>query len=384
MKTVVVIGCGFAGIAAIKLLSRYPQDISLIVIDKNTANSFLPLLPDLVGRDLAENNITYPIDTLSHSYRFRFINSLVTDVDLTAKRVFTASTEIPYDYLLIASGSETNFYGNDAASAGAMKLDTAHDVQKIRQALQQSAYTHLIIAGGGYTGIEMAAGLRRYCSKHRQNPDITIVERADRILGPLPEWMRTYVHNNLRDLRIDVLTKSVITQINDQHIVVNNAKTYTRALLIWAAGVQTAEYIQKLPVPKNPQGRLISDRYLQVEKSCFAAGDAALFLWKNTPLRMSVQFALTQGECAAKNILRAVQARPLITFKPKDPGYIIPLANNRSCGSVLGLSMRGMLPTMLHFLLCLYYLYGIKNKCRLLIELIRSEFKQKDREVKNS
>jgi NADH dehydrogenase FAD-containing subunit len=173
-----------------------------------------------------------------------------------------------------------------------------------------------------------------------------------------------------------VLTDSAITEINEHAIMVNHAKRFPHALLVWSAGVKTADYIHDLSLPKNPQGRLRCDRFLQMEKACFVAGDAALFQKKNTPLRMSIQFAISEGECAAKNILRAVAAKPLKAFKPADPGFIIPLANNRACGLVFGLPVKGITPVFLHFFLCLHRLYGISNKWHLLIELIRNEFKK--------
>ncbi|MBU1124873.1 MAG: hypothetical protein KKC84_02515, partial [Candidatus Omnitrophica bacterium] len=126
-----------------------------------------------------------------------------------------------------------------------------------------------------------------------------------------------------------------------------------------------------LPGEKNPQGRLKADEYLRIQDFCFVAGDAASFIHHTKPLRMGVQFSIMQGRLVAENIAQHIRGKSLKKFIPSDFGYIVPMANNYSCGEILGLHIKGRLATFLHFMMCLYRSRGLKNRA----EIIRSFIK---------
>ena len=105
--------------------------------------------------------------------------------------------------------------------------------------------------------------------------------------------------------------------------------------------------------------------------NCFVAGDAAEFLRKGAPLRMAVQFSIAQGNLAAANILRSNRNNPPAKYVPLDLGFVIPMANNKSCGRVMGVNLKGALPTLMHYLMCIYRTRGLINKLRLIRELIK-------------
>ena len=210
-----------------------------------------------------------------------------------------------------------------------------------------------------------------HCQKNSLTNKIVIVERTTEILGPLPDWMKSYVRNNLEGMGIEILTNSVVQGVEENRVVVSGNRVFEKAMLIWVPGVKTADFIQKLEVEKSPQGRIVVDEYLKFKENCFCAGDTALFAKENNPLRMAIQFAITEGNHAADNIVRLIRKRPLKKFKPVDLGYIIPMANNKSCGMVFGLNLKGFLPTLLHFAMCIYRLSGLKNKIGLISNLIK-------------
>ena len=163
-------------------------------------------------------------------------------------------------------------------------------------------------------------------------------------------------------MKIEVFTDTAIKEVKEKEVLLTSGARFNNAMLIWTAGVRTPDYIQNLTVKKNPQGRIGVDEYLRLNDYCFVAGDSALFRYQDNFLRMSVQFAITQGRCAALNIMRAISGKTLLAYKPKDPGFIIPLANNRACGKILGKDMRGLLPVLLHYFMCLYRNRGLGNK----------------------
>ncbi|MFA4989701.1 MAG: FAD-dependent oxidoreductase [Candidatus Omnitrophota bacterium] len=362
MKKIVIIGAGFAGLAALSRFYNYHkrQGLEITLINAKQQSSFLPLLPDCLGRGIRQEYLVLDLAALSHKKNFNFIKDKVTALELAKKEVSTSVLTLNYDFLIIASGSETNFYGNAEIEKNAFKLDDVQDAAYLRQALDEKDYDAYLVAGGGYTGIEVATNLRVYLNKRKIHKKIIIVERSSSILGALPEWMQDYVLANLKKSGIEVFTDTSIEKVTG----------FSRPMLIWAAGVRTCDFIQDLKVEKNTQGRIKTDACLRVNASCFAAGDAAYFSYKNNFLRMAVQFAIMQGGCAAENIIRSLNGKNLLSYKPVDLGLIIPLANNKACGIILGVRMQGWLPLLLHYIMCIYRAYGFKNKLGILKDLL--------------
>jgi NADH dehydrogenase len=375
MKRIIILGCGFSGLSAAGYFAgfaRRNKTIEILAIDKSKYFNFLPMLPDCLGRGVNPEFLTYDIEHFAKARNFKFLNAQVSAIDLEKKEVSVSGQLLSYDYLLISSGTETNFYGNDALAKAAYKLDSSDDAKKIRQALNDDSLDTYVVAGGGYTGIEVATNLSLYAKKKSLKKRVFVVERAPAILGPLPGWMRDYVQKNLKELKIEVFTDTAIKEAKGREILLTSGIRFTNALLIWTAGVKTALYLQNLALKKNPQGRIEADEYLRLNDNCFVAGDSALFKYQDNFLRMSVQFAITQGRCAALNIIRSILGKTLLAYRPQDPGYIIPLANNRACGKILGKDMRGCLPIMLHYLMCIYRARGLGNKLGIIRDLIKA------------
>ena len=371
MKKVIIIGGGFAGLSAAARLAKSRLELEVLLFDKRGHFDFLPLLPDAVGRQINLEFLKYNINDLSRKLKFKFVNEEVAAVYLGAKQAATAASTYTYDYLVVASGSQTNFFGSPDTERRAYALNNADDVKKIQEALAGDRFENFIICGGGYTGVEAATNLWLYFKKKGLAKKIIIVERSPGILGPLPEWMKLYTQDNLKGMGIDILANSSVEAINGDSVVVSGGRAFVKAMVIWVPGVRTADFIQKMPAEKNPQGRIIVNEYLGFKPDCFSAGDTAYFGAKNNYLRMAVQFSIAEGDHAGLNIIRSIKNLPLKKFKPLDLGYIIPMANNRSCGAVFGFKVKGLLATLLHFIMCIYRSMGLRNKMGLMAGLIK-------------
>lgn len=370
MKKIAIIGSGFAGLAASIFFQRHAKDLEVHVFDRKPTFDFLPMLPDCLGRNISPEHLSFPIALLSRIYGFNFINEPVSGVDLQSNIISTSGRQAKFDYLLIASGSETNFYGNTQVQSLAYKLDDAQDAKNISNALKTNEFDYFVISGAGYTGVEIATNLSVFFKSKKIEKKIIIVERNPSILGPLPEWMKVYASENLRRLNVEIIAANTISKVEKNKIFISNGRVFDNSMLIWAAGVKTADYVQALKLEKTPQGRLKVDEYLRAGGNSFVAGDCANFIHKNQALRMAVQFSIMQGNCAARNILASIKGKKPYKFSPVDLGFIVPMANNRSCGRVLGINMRGCLATMLHFLMCIYRSYGARNRIGIINDLI--------------
>ena len=380
MHRICIIGGGFAGLTAARRLSLSGLAFEGILIDKKQTSDFLPALPDCLGRGIDPDCLSYPIEDICRVTGFKFINEEVISIDVEKKEISTKNRVLNYDFLIIASGSETNFYGNENIRKHAYKLDDAEDAKNIAEKLNKGSFGTYIIGGGGYTGVEVATNLAIFLSRKKiSGGKVIIVERSGSILGPLPEWMKGYVSRNLKQLNVDIFLNTQIEKIEGENVYISGGRVFDNSLVIWAAGVKTADFIQNLKAKKNPQARIEVDEYLRLNRHCFVIGDASYVRHKDIYLRMAVQFAIAEGGCAAQNVINTIKDKRLNKYRPVDLGYIIPMANNTSCGKIIGIEMKGFLPIIFHFAMCIYRLTGWKKKLDLLKGLIkkrRSMFKK--------
>ncbi len=390
MNQVVIIGGGFAGLSALKRLAREKKDLEITLIDRKTMSDFLPALPDAIGRCLPPQSLSLNLKTLAKRLKTTFVSAEVNHIDPAQQRVLTAEQSFSYDYLIIASGAETNFYGNSSLQKHCFTVDSVPDVERILLALSQRCFEYCLVIGGGYTGIEVATNLWRHFKREKKSKKIIIIEKAPALLGPLPPWIKENVTRNLEKMGIEVFCNVSLERLEGQTVFLSNQRRFDAALVIWTAGVKTAEYIIQSRLEKRAQGRIAVDKYLRAHENCFVIGDAACFNYRGTVLRMAVQFAITEGEAAAHNILRTISGQPLLEYKPVDLGYIVPMANNRACGKLLCLDvagvcpfknswvcgklvcveLRGHLAVTLHYFMCLVRLPGFSNKIAMLKALL--------------
>ncbi|MFW5871315.1 MAG: NAD(P)/FAD-dependent oxidoreductase [Verrucomicrobiota bacterium] len=369
MKKIVIIGAGFAGLEAARVFASSRPKTEVTLIDRETTSDFLPLLPDVIGGRMAVSAIQYPISPFCVSRGIRFVNSEVKDVDVNGNRVVCAQEHIPYDYLLVASGSDTNFFGDSAMSSGSFKLDNSKDAAVIDERLSSGDFKNCIVAGGGYTGIEIATHIRQRFRNSSSQPRIIIVELSSQILGNVPGWMRSYAAANLDSMNIEPLTGTKIESIEGSNLTLSDGSAFSSAVPIWSAGVKVEGFPGNIEKDRAAQGRLPVGSDLCVKDNIFAAGDVAGFMYRGEPLRMAVQFSIIQGRHAAKNILRNMQGLPMKAYRPLDLGFIVPMANWRSCGFVFNARVRGRLCSLLHYLLCVYRSQSLPLKGQVLRRL---------------
>ena len=247
----------------------------------------------------------------------------------------------------------------------AYRLDSVRDAVRLREAVLSNRHRAYVVSGGGYTGIEVATHLRHMPGCARDIP-IVVVEKSPSIAAVLPGWMRDYVRANLDRMGIEPVENAEVAAIAPGSCRLSIGRVIEGAGLVWVAGVKTPAFAQELPYGKRGQGRLAVDAFLRLDEHLFAAGDCAWVEKRGVPLRMSVQFAHAGGQRAAGNILRSLRGRPLWPFAPADPGYVIPMANGRACGSVFGLPLRGRLPSFLHYIMCAFRTSGTRRRLTVL------------------
>jgi len=369
MKKIVIIGGGFAGLTAAISLSKKRDRFEVILIDKKSCFNALPALPDVISARISPESIELSLSKQATTCGFTFLHNEVRSLDCDKKKVTLKNSTIGFDYLVVASGTQTNFYGNTEIEKNAYTLDCVEDARALSNALKKKDIKNIVIAGGGYTGIEIATHIRRFFGYDDLSRHIIIVEKAAVLLGPLPQYFKAYAQKNIEKLNVEVILDASVEKIEKDTINISNGLKLEKAMLIWCAGVRTPDFFNNLDVEKNNQGRIKVNEFLIFNEYCFAIGDSALFYHKGKPLRMAVQFAIAQAELLVHNIKQIEDGKELKKFKPVDYGYIIPMANSRSCGEILGVVFYGLIPTWLHYFMCIFRNFGIRNRLRVIKDL---------------
>ncbi len=378
-KTIVVAGGGFAGCNLIRRLPHH-AGLEVILVDPRKEAVFLPLLPDAVAGKVEFGKLLFNLPEFCRRRRVTFINQAAVRVSEGRKLLLADGREIPFDFLVVSAGQEPNFYGNDRARASAFTLAGIEDARRLRrrmeEVLRQGRDHTFLVVGGGYTGVETASALvfagRRLAGGGEAPFTVRIAEMAPRILGHLPEKIAGPARREVSRLGIEV-TLSARLEVTDGGEVILNGETVTDLTLVWSAGMRAVDFIRGLDYPRDKQGRLLVAPDLSLPDSghIFALGDSAAVADAGGAfLRMAVQFSWAEGIAAARNIRRRLAGKPSLPYRPRDYGYLIPLASGRAWGSVLGARVGGRLGSFLHYFMCVYRTLSWKNRIGIIKDLI--------------
>jgi NADH:ubiquinone reductase (H+-translocating) len=361
-KNIVIIGAGFAGIAAAKYLAKNKKKLKgykIYLIDKKKNYEFIPMLPDLIAGWLEPEAISLNLEKFSKIKGINFVCDSVKRIDLEKKKVAIKDREISYHYLVIAAGSKTNFFGNTELSLNCLKLDCADDALLIKKSLLEKSKNkklNLVVIGGGYTGLEIATNAHFLLSQKKRNFSLTVVEKSSDILKMVSPRITEEAKQELKRLGIKIVTNDSLINYKQNTVHLESGRKIPDSVCIWSAGTRSPDFIQDLDVKKE-KGRVVVDQELisrdRKDKNVFVIGDSAVFFDKsNTVLRMAIMFAIGQGKTAAENVINDIQDKPFTNYRPIDLGYLIPLTYKKAPGVVMGTCVGPRLGYFLHYYMC--------------------------------
>ena len=332
----------------------------ILLIDPSPITTMLPALPDVAGGWIPENLVHGSLADLLPA-NVTHIQAAATAIDLDARTVQAGDRRVPYDYLLIAAGSVPNFFESPFPRDRLHPLGTLDDARRIRREfeifLQNNAQPQLLVAGTGYTGLELAMSLHARARAAGKPATTTVVDPSPILLPSLPEKQRQYVLDFLTRQGVEVRLGAAIESF-DGSTAVAGGKTYSPVFVCWAAGSKSAIPEIQGRVERLRDGRLkvAPDLSLPGYPNVFAAGDSAAIEQHGQVLRKAVNFAYYGGRRAGRNILRRLRGRPTRPFRPMDLGWVVPF-HETSIGRLPGgIWVRGRLGVRLHHLMC-----GIRN-----------------------
>ncbi len=386
-KRVVIAGMGFGGLRAAKALGD--SGLELILIDRNNYHLFQPLLYQVATAGLEEEEIAYPLRGLIRGWKnATFLLAEITGVNVADRTIQTDGETIAYDYLIVAAGSRTNYFGMESVANNAFdlkRLDQAEDMRNqillmFERASRESdisrrkALLTFVIVGGGPTGVEFAGALRELIVYvlSKDHPTIAVsetrivlIEAADSLLTAMPEDLREYARHKLISMGVEVMLESKVVGATEETVELFGGMTIGTHTLLWSAGVAAAELAGAIPgIERAGAGRLVVNADLTIpgHPEIMVVGDMACCLANGAPLPMMAPVASQQGEYAAQSILARERGATLPPFRYRDKGAMATIGKSSAVAVTRGFKFRGYIAWLAWLLLHLFYLVGFRNR----------------------
>ena len=390
-KRVVIAGMGFGGLSAAKALAG--SGLEIVMVDRHNYHLFQPLLYQVATAGLEQESIAYPVRALARQWKdTRFHLGEVSGVDFDGKRLLLADGELSYDYLVLAAGSRTNFFGIPGIEQHAFDLKKLSQAEELRNhilllferaaqepdPLQRSALLTFIIVGGGPTGVEFAGALREL-SQHvlsRDYPEISpketrviLVEAAASLLTAMPQELSAYAAEKLQSMGVELLLNTRVTAAEASHVTFHDGSGIHSHTLFWSAGVAAADLANHLGVAQGGAGRVmvLPDLSIPGHPEVFAIGDMACLDQGDGPLPMMAPVASQQGRYVAGAIVGRERGEALPPFRYVDKGTMATIGRSSAVAVAHGFKFSGYLAWLVWLALHLYYLIGFRNRLLVLM-----------------
>jgi NADH dehydrogenase len=397
---VIIIGAGFGGLFAARTLAGKPVDV--LLIDRNNYHTFTPLLYQVATCALDPSEIAYPVRSIFRdSDNVRCLLGEGTAISYQDRHVLieadSGNVQETYDYLIVAAGSTTTFFGNETFEQRAFQLQTLRDTVTLRNHIlrlferadwtedleRREAMTTIAVVGGGPTGLETAGALyelynhvleHEYSHAVGMKARVVLVEMLPYVLSSYPDKLQQSALTQLRSLGVEVILGNPVEHVASDHVLLGDGTVIPTHTLVWAAGVKASPIADCLNVKLAGAGRLPVKATMEVvdRERIYAVGDIAYLEDPDgVPYPMLIPVAKQQGILAARNILRRISGRSEKTFRYRDLGTMATIGRSRAVAWILDLiSLSGFVAWTAWLGLHLIALMGFRNQLNVLVNWI--------------
>lgn len=390
LPRVVIIGGGFGGVSLAKKLEKKPFQV--VMLDKRNYHTFQPLLYQVSTSGLEPDSIAYPIRKILKKNKDAYFRMAeVKHIDDKKRVVETNIGEITYDYLVIATGSKTNFFGNKSVEENAIWMKTVPQALNLRSLIlenfeeatitkdtdRRKALLNFVIAGAGPTGVELSGAIaelrRNVIPKDYQDIDpndihIHLIEGMEKVLPPMSNKSSANAQKYLEELGVEIHLNTFVESYED-HVVKTNKEdlSFQTETFIWSAGV-TGAAIEGLKegALMEKANRYNVNAFNQIDgyENIFAIGDIALMTSEEFPKGhpMVAQPAIQQGDHLAKNLLRTINKQKLLPFEYFDKGTMATVGRNKAVVDLDKIKFGGAFAWFVWMFVHLWFLVGFRNR----------------------
>jgi NADH dehydrogenase len=401
LPRIVIVGCGFGGLRLAQSLNKAP--VQVVVIDRNNYHNFQPLLYQVATGALEADSIAYPIRKIFAGQKnFFYRMADVERVDTAHNTVHTSVGDIRYDYLVLATGSLTNFFGLESIERNAMQIKSIPNALNLRSFIFQNfekalltenpaekqALMNIVVVGGGPTGVEISGSLaemrkhvlpKDYPELDLRAMQIFLVEAGKELLGPMSASSQADALRYLKELGVNVLLNTSIKKFEDCRAYYSDTEFIPTENLVWAAGVNGAE-VPGLPaevVARNKRVAVNAWNQVVGFDNVFAIGDVANMVTDDMPrgLPMLAPVAQQQADQLADNLERLLRGEQPVDFKYKNKGAMAIVSRNKAVVDLPGnVHFHGFFGWLTWLFVHLMTLVGFRNKVVALVDWAFSYF----------
>lgn len=389
LPRVVVIGGGFAGISFLKQLKK--EKLQVVLFDRHNYHTFQPLLYQVSTASLEPDSIAYPLRKIFRKHpNFHFRMAEVELINPEKNTISTSIGELEYDYLVIATGTKTNYFGNENIANNSMPMKTVPQALNIRSLMLQNIeeadkatdekerkrFLNFVIAGGGPTGVELAGALAEFRKSILENDypeldekdmEVHLIEGQDRLLPPMSKTASQKAENYLRKMGVKLHLETLISDYDGKTVTTKDGQLFDTATFIWAAGVTGA------PIKGIPGDALIEranrykvDRFNKIfgQNNIYALGDIALMETEEYPKGhpQVAQPAIQQGKNLGKNFQKMLKGKEMTPFKYYDKGTMATIGRNKAVADIWKTHFGGFAAWLIWIFVHLWFLIGFRNR----------------------
>ncbi len=398
-RRVVVIGAGFAGLELAKRISKY--DLQVVLIDKNNYHQFQPLYYQVATAGLEPSSIAFPLRKMFQSKKNVFIRvTNVQSIDYHQNKVQTELGYCWYDYLVIATGADTNYYGNQKIAQFAIPMKTVAEALYIRNSIfedyekaltstndaEQQSYTDIVIVGGGPTGVELAGALaemkkyilpKDYHELNHRSVDIYLIQSSDVLLKGMSDTAAQASERFLSEMGVIIKKNTRVIDYDGEVVSMNDGTQISTKKVIWAAGIK-GNALAGLPTESvMKDGRIQCDNFNKIKglDNVFALGDVAYLEegdFKGHP--QVAQVAIQQAKQLAYNFRNILTNDPLEAFAYRDLGSMATIGRNHAVVDLPFIKFQGFFAWIVWLFVHLFSIIGVKNKVFIFLNWVWNYF----------
>lgn len=386
-KHVVIVGGGFAGLNAAKVLGR-SKAVKVTLVDRQNHHLFQPLLYQVAMAGLSPADIAAPIRSVLSSYRnIRVLQGEAQSIDLNGSVARFDFGELSYDYLVVACGATHSYFGHGEWEEHAPGLKTVAQATEIRRRVlaafelaeqiedsaEQKKQLTFVVVGGGPTGVELAGAIgemsrftlaRDFRNINPRLARVILVEAGPRILPMFSQELASRAARDLEKLGVQIWTSTVVTRVDDDGVAMGS-ESVRAATVVWAAGTEASELGEASGMPIDGRGRVVVEPDLSVtgHSNVFVAGDQSSFSHQTgNPLPGTAPVALQQGRFIGKTILREIDGKDRTEFRFVDKGQMATIGRSRAIVEIGRFKVAGWFAWVTWLFVHIYYLTGFKNR----------------------
>ncbi|MFT3740753.1 MAG: NAD(P)/FAD-dependent oxidoreductase [Breznakibacter sp.] len=387
-KRIVIIGGGFAGINLAQALAG--SDYQVVMIDRNNYHQFQPLFYQVATAGIEPSAILFPLRKLFHRYTDFYLRiTEVTHIDTNLKVIETKSGSCEYDYLVVAAGAQTSFFGLANIEKVAFPMKSVTEALALRNSVlkhleealfeadpyKKEALMNLVIVGGGPTGTEVAGALaemkkhifpKEYKELDISKVRIVLIEASPALLGGMTQRSSYKSERYLKKLGVEVYTNIQVKDYVNRAVVLSNGETIPTHNLIWAAGIKGVRLPGIPDAVYAPNGRMMADEFNKVKglADVYAVGDSSVILSDKLPKGhpQVAQVAIQQARNLGKNFKRLSLDKPLNPFKYKNFGAMATVGRHLAVADLPGIHFFGFFAWYIWMFVHLMSILGVKNR----------------------